>query len=98
MLACNIIRCLASFVVFFALCTHSHADCIRVSPHGTEFTNSCTYKIMVEWIDQGSCNTRCSASIEGNASYKITKVQVPWRKYECKYDDFVKRACRFPGR
>ena len=95
MLACNITRYLASFATFFALCTHSYADCIRVSPDGTEFTNSCGYKVAVEWTDQGSCNTRCSASIDGNASYRISKIQVPWRKYECKYDDYVKKACRF---
>src|SRR4051812_44432799 len=50
-----------------------------------EFTNTCSYKVAVEWIDQGSCNARCSATIDSNASYKISKVQVPWRKYECKY-------------
>jgi hypothetical protein len=98
MLGHNITRCLASFVAFFVLCAPSHADCIRVSPDGTEFTNACSYKVMVEWIDHGSCNARCYATIDSNALYKITKIQVPWRKYECKYDDFIKKACRFSGR
>ena len=98
MLNRNVTRYLASFVACFALCTHSFADCIRVSPNGTEFTNTCSYKVVVEWIDQGSCNTRCSATIDSNASYNIGKVQVPWRKYECKYDDFVKKSCRLSGR
>ena len=98
MLNRNVTRYLASFVACFALCTHSFADCIRVSPNGTEFTNTCSYKVVVEWIDQSSCNTRCSATIDSNASYKVSKVQVPWRKYECKYDDFVKKSCRLSGR
>ena len=89
---------LASFVVCFALSTHSYADCIRIYPDGAEFTNSCSYKVMVEWVDHGSCNSRCSATIDSDASYKISKIQVPWRKYECKVDDFVKKACRFSSR
>ena len=98
MLDRNVTGYLASFAAYFATCTHSFADCIRVSPNGAEFTNTCSYKVAVEWIDQGSCNARCSATIDSNASYKISKVQVPWRKYECKYDDFVKKACRLSGR
>jgi hypothetical protein len=45
MLNRNVTRYLASFVACFALCTHSFADCIRVSPNGTEFTNTCSYKL-----------------------------------------------------
>jgi hypothetical protein len=98
MLNRNITRCLGACVALFALCANSYADCIRVSPGGRGLTNVCDYKVMVEWTDQGSCKTRCSATIDGDASHQTSQIQPPWRKYECKYDDWVKRVCRLPGR
>jgi hypothetical protein len=53
MLDRNVTGYLASFAAYFATCTHSFADFIRVSPNGAEFTNTCSYKVAVEWIDQG---------------------------------------------
>jgi len=67
MLNRNVTRYLASFVACFALCTHSFADCIRVSPNGTEFTNTCSYKVVVEWIDHG-CAAEETADVKPASS------------------------------
>jgi hypothetical protein len=53
---------------------HAQGNCVTLTDNQT-FANGCNRRVTVVWVDQGSCSTGCSDTIDAEDYTRITPIR-----------------------
>lgn len=85
-------------ICLFGTTPASAATCLHLETErqASYWVNVCSKRLIIKWIDQGSCSGGCMRVVSADGRLTVTKIHGRYKWWECDFDAYLSETCLFP--